>query len=206
MIRVMIVEDQILIRDALAQALDSDPQIQVVAMISDAKDALDFCTPHRVDLILMDICTANNSSGIEAAEHIKSKRPGVKIVLMTGLPELTFIDHAKKVHADSFVYKDIPISELIQVIYSTMQGEQTFPNHTSLKPSFHYDDLTDKEREVLFLICEGLSRQEIASTLFITENTVKTHFSNILSKTGFTSISKLAIYAVSSGLINPGTR
>lgn len=203
MIKILIVEDQVLIRDALVKALTETGQFVVTHEIADASLAAKCCHDTMPDVVLMDISTLNHASGIDATAEIKAIYPDLKVILMTGLPEVTFIDKAHRAKADSFVYKDISIRELIEAIRATLNGQSVYPHQAAQQSFPDYFDLTEREREVLVLVCEGMTRQEIANHFHVTENTVKTHFANLLSKTGFPSISKLAIFAVTSGFINP---
>lgn len=203
MIKILLVEDQALVRDALFQALTESKQFEVTHSIADASMALRYIQDTVPDLVLMDISTQDHHSGIDATEEIKALFPKMKVVLMTGLPEVTFIEKARKAGADSFVYKDVSMTQLFEAIDATINGQSVYP-HESAQQSFpDYFNLTDREREILLLVCDGYTRLEIADHFGLTENTVKTHFSNLMSKTGFPSISKLAIYAVTSGFINP---
>ena len=202
MIRIMIVEDQAMMREALKVSLSSIEGFEVAATLADAALADLYCEKNKIDLALMDVCTENDSSGLDAAAQIKKNHPSVRVVMMTGMPEVTFIDRAKKAGADSFIYKDMGIAELASVIRDTCAGKSVYsmqPPPETLDPA----GLTEREKEILRLICDGMTRKEIAEKLCITLNSVKTHFANILSKTGYESVSKLAIFAVSKGYINP---
>ena len=200
MIRIMIVEDQTMVRDALKGSLAGAGDFSVVASIADAALAPLYCERVKPDLVLMDICTENDSNGLDAAALIKQKFPAVKVIMMTGLPEVTFVERARAAGADSFVYKDASMAELERLIRETCAGHGSYPRER--EKELNFDELTRREKEVLRLICEGMSRKEICDALGITINSVKTHLANILSKTGYESVAKLAIYAVSHGFIN----
>lgn len=203
MIKILVVEDQILVRDALVRTLTESGKYEITHAIADASLTTKYIHDTMPDLVLMDISTKDHKSGIEATREIKLLYPDLKVILMTGLPEVSFIDKARKAGADSFVYKDISMQELFEAIEATLDGRRIYP-HESVQDSFpDYFDLTEREREILVLVCEGMTRQEISDFFQVTENTVKTHLGNLLSKTGFTSISKLAIFTVTSGFINP---
>lgn len=200
MVRIMIVEDQTMVRDALKNSLNGVEDFNVIAAIADAALAELYCERTSPDLVLMDVCTENDSSGLDAAAAIKKRFPQVRVVMMTGLPEVTFVERAREAGADSFVYKDLDVNGLAGVIRDTCAGKSVYPGRR--EEVLNFGELTRREREVLVLICDGLSRREIAERLNITVNSVKTHFSNILSKTGYESVAKLAIFAVSNGFIN----
>lgn len=176
--------------------------MQVARALSDAADALDVVRETNANLALLDVCTENGSSGIAAAKQIHEACPDTKIVIMTGMPEITFIEQAKLAGADSFVYKNVGTEELLGIIRSTANGYSTFPNATQ---SIFSDAsaLNEIEISILRLVCEAKTRKEIAAELYLSEGTVKRHISEILAKTGYDSILRLAVHAVSQGLIVP---
>lgn len=203
MYHVMVVEDQQLVRETIVHALSQNDELQVVVSIGDANQALRYCKQTRIDIILMDICTENNASGLKAAAAIKRMFPEIKVIMMTGLPTITFIDEAREAGVDGFVYKDISISDLIHTMLSSMRGYSSFPLSQPTPFCEVYKSFTDQEKVILKLICEGLTRKEISERLNITENTVKSHFSHMISKSGQPSISKLAIYVMTNNYIHP---
>lgn len=202
MIEIVIVEDQTMLRDSLAQTIDAQDDMKVVSAIADAALALDEVEKTGATCALLDVCTENDASGIVAARHIKEACPEVRVVIMTGMPEITFIEQAHAVGVDSFVYKNMGTSDLLGIIRSTMEGYSTFPR---AQQSIFSDTaaLTDIEIDILRLVCETKTRKEIAQELYLSEGTVKRHISDILAKTGYDSILRLAVHAVSSGLIVP---
>ena len=197
MIKIVIVEDQTMLRDSLAQTIDAQPDMEVVASLADAAFALDEVEKTGATCALLDVCTENDSSGIVAARRIKESHPEVRVVIMTGMPEITFIEQARAAHVDSFVYKNVGTNDLLGIIRSTMEGYSTFSDAAAL---------TDVEVDILRLVCETKTRKEIAQELFLSEGTVKRHISEILAKTGYDNILRLAVHAVSSGLIVPKMR
>ena len=170
MIRVLIVEDQAILRESLARSVGDQPDMTVVAAIADASEALGVALKERPDMILMDVCTEHDSNGIVAAARIKEQLPECRIIIMTGMPEITFVDQAREAGVDSFVYTAA---------------------------------LDDVELSILRLACEGKSRREIAAELFMSEGTIKRRISEILSKTGYDNIMRLAVHAVTEGSIVP---
>ena len=106
MIKIVIVEDQTMLRDSLAQTIDAQPDMEVVASLADAAFALGEVEKTGATCALLDVCTENDSSGIVAARRIKESHPEVRVVIMTGMPEITFIEQARAAHVDSFVYKN----------------------------------------------------------------------------------------------------
>mgnify|MGYP000003210698 FL=1 len=193
-----------MLRESLAMAIDAQEDMQVAGMLADAAEAPDLVERIHPDLVLMDVCTENDSSGIVAAKRIKDQHPEVYVVIMTGMPDITFVQQTRAAGADSFVYKNVSTTELLSVIRSTMEGYSTFPARPRLATTAL--NLTDSEVEVLRLVCEAKSRREIASELFLSEGTVKRRISEILAKTGYDSIMKLAVNAVAKGYIVPRLR
>ena len=118
---------------------------------------------------------------------------------MTGFPEVSFLKKAKKEGADSFIYKNTFLEETKNVIFSTYRGYSIFPSETTDTEGRFLLNLSQKEMEVLRYVCEGLDRKEIAEKMCNSENTIKSYIRSILNKTGYDSVSKLAIYAVSHG-------
>ena len=127
MIRIVLVEDQVMLRESLAIAIDAQEDMQIVATLASAAEALDAAKESNPDLMLMDVCTEDDASGIAAAALIKREMPDVRVVVMTGIPEITFIEQAHAARADSFVYKNVSTAELLSIIRSTMEGYSTFP-------------------------------------------------------------------------------
>lgn len=205
MIRVVVVEDQTMLRDSLAFAIRSQPDMAVVGSIADAGMARDVAVRQHADLVLMDVCTEHGASGIAATRAIKEELPGTRVVIMTGVPEVTFVEQAREAHADSFVYKNIGTDDLLSVIRSTMEGYTTFPRAPHSVPG-GIEALSETELAILRLVCETKSRKEIACELCLSEGTVKRHVSEILAKTGYDSILRLAVHAVSSGSIVPNLK
>lgn len=202
MIKVLLVEDQTMLRKSLSAVIDLQEDMTVVAELSDAADALESTKRLQPNLVLLDVCTENDSSGIVAARLIKESLPEVKTVIMTGMPEITFVEQAKAANVDSFVYKNVSTDELLNIIRSTMAGYATFPQ-AAQSPFTGSAALTDVEVDILRLVCETKTRKEIAAELYMSEGTVKRHISEILAKTGCDNILRLAVKAVASGYIVP---
>ncbi len=202
MIRILLVEDQVITRDSLASLINNREGMKVVGSLGNAGHALQFCQKLTPDLILMDVCTENNESGIKAAAEIKNKYPEIKIIIMTGMPEITFLEGSRRAGVDSFLYKNVKGETLLATIESTMQGYAIFPQKTvsTLPGSLSF---TETEKNVLRLVCEAKSRKEIAKELAMSEGSVKAVVTDILNKTGYDSIMKFAVYAVGQGYINP---
>ena len=203
--KILIVEDQRMPRENMERMIAESGRYESAGSISDAGLALARCCRIPVDLILMDVCTAGNRDGIEAAAEIKAKFPNIKIIIVTSMAEVGFLDRAKAAGADSFWYKDISREKLIGIIDRTMAGEKIFPDATPTVRLGLADstELTAREINVLRLVCDGLEYGEVAEQLNISERTVKYHVSNILSKTGYANKTRLAIAVTNKKFIIP---
>ncbi len=199
-IKVLLVEDQDLLLDGMSLSLESSGEIEVVGKLKDIADYFSFENKGDIDVILTDVCCANNHNSIDFVKEIKEDNPRIKIVMMTSVMEINFIDRAKVAGADSFVYKTIPTKELIMVIRNVMNGYSTFPLSKREEISF-LKELTDNELNIIRLYCQGNNRKEIAQKLTFSESTIKNNITQILEKTGFSSMSKFAIWLMQNGFI-----
>lgn len=202
MIRILIVEDQVIMRDSLESLINSQKDMVVIASTGNAKDSYNICKEKNPDLVLMDVRTEKNENGIDAAERIKASMPNIRIIIMTGMPEITYMDSSRKAGVDSFLYKNVSGEIMLSSIRSTMEGYGIFPknNPSPLPGSLSF---TENELAVLKLVCQAKSRKEIARALAMSEGSIKQIVTGILNKTGYDSIMKFAVYAVSKGYIMP---
>ena len=196
--KIIVVEDQGILRDSISYQLDKN-EYDVILKLADANMAYDACKRLSPDLVLMDVYTENGNNGIDAAKKIKKDMPEIKIIIMTGMPEVSYIKKAKEANVDSFIYKNTSGADLLSILSSTLNGYHIYPQDSDNQ--FGPASLTKRELEILQLICNGLDQKEISEKLCVSVNTVKTHIASLLAKTGFDSVHKLAIYAVSKGYI-----
>jgi DNA-binding NarL/FixJ family response regulator len=201
MVKILIVEDQTMLRESLEYLINGQEDMEVVATAEDAADAPELCRKLQPDMVMMDVVTKNNSSGIAYTAQIRKEFPGIKVVIMTGLPDITFAEEAKKAGAHSFIDKNVENEHLFHVIRNTMKGMNIYSGHADRRP--FAAQFTEKEIAVIRMVCEGMSRDEIAKELDVSESMIKKHITSILDKTGFDSISRFAVYAVGKGLIVP---
>ena len=127
MVRVLIVDDQSLVQTYLRTVVEENPDCSVVGTLDCADAAVARCAAGGVDLVLMDVCTAEDASGLKAAAEIKQVCPRVKIIVVTSMPEVSFIEKAKAAGCESFWYKMAPRRELEQVLAATIAGERVYP-------------------------------------------------------------------------------
>lgn len=203
MINVLIVEDDPMARQLLEIYIQRSGKYSVSQSIESAAFAEFCCRTSKVDLILMDVCTAMNASGIEAAEKIKRSFPTVKIVIITGQPECSFIDRAKAAGVDSFWYKSSTAAEILSVMDRTVAGESVYPDDTPvlILGDTESNNISDRELEVLREVVAGATDAEIAEKLHISLRTVKQHIQSMRDKTGFRNRTELAVRAREIGLI-----
>ena len=203
MTRVLIVEDHVSMRDAISSAFRETGRYEITGEISSAGFSEIFCERFHPELVLMDICTEDDASGISAAEIIKKKYPEIKLILMTGFDELSYIPRAKAAGADGFLYKSRSMQFFIDTTDRVMAGEKYFPEPKPFSVPEGAAPLSEREMEVLRLLCKPMTNAEIAEALCISESTVKFHKARMLEKTGFKSAMDLAFYMISKGWINP---
>ncbi len=202
---ILICEDQSILLDGLVLSLSKEKSFDIVATLTDAKDILPTLKNKKIDLVLSDIITKNKNNVLEYIEQIKKEFPEMKIVVITGFPDISFMEKAKKVGVNSFIYKNISTNELINVIKNTSIGYSIFPNEEKTKDLI-LTSLTETELKILRLYCCGKEREDIAKELFMSNSSLKSHITQILQKTGFPSLARVAIYAVSNSLILPDTK
>ena len=203
MTRVLIVEDQKMAQENMEAIVQSSDDYILAGTISNAADAELVCMHKPVDLILMDVCTAYDESGIEACAIIKKKHPKIKVIIVTSMAEHTFIEKAKEANADSFWYKDASHNELIDIMERTMKGEHIFPDKTPevrLGLSSSYE-LTNAEFEVLRALMQSTGDEDAAKMLGCTKANIRWHVGKILEKTGYRTRTELLIAVAQKNLI-----
>ena len=203
MINVLIVEDDRMASKLLEMFLQDSKIYKVAATVESASMAELFCSKGMCELILMDVCTSMNASGLDAAEKIKAAYPEIKIIIITSQPEISFIERAKSIGVDSFWYKSPVESELLSVMDRTVAGEHVYPEMTpTLKMGCALSiEFTDRELDVLRELITGDTNKEIAERLNMSQYTVRDYIQSMLDKTGFRSRTELAVKARESGLV-----
>ena len=203
MIQIVVIDDHILLRDMIVDTLNSESDFKVVGVSDDAKNSIDLCKELKPDILIMDVCTANNSNGVSYGKLVKENYPDIKIIIMTGVLDVNFINESKDAGIESFIYKSISKDSLIATVRNTANGYSMYPN-SNLDRNIENNilsNLTNKEIQVLTLYCKLLDKEEVAKALSISPRTLKSHIHSIYEKTGFNNLNKLAIYCVSNGLI-----
>ena len=201
--KVMIVEDQTIPRQLFELRVQSSERFELAISIDNAAMADIYCLKYPVDLILMDVVTRDGESGLNAAARIKRAFPQIRIIIVTSMPECSYLSRAREIGVESFWYKEEQRESLLEIMERTMDGESIYPDappelRLGLASSY---DFTERELEVLREITGGDTNQEIAEHLHMSVATVKTHILNMLSKTGFRNRTELAVRARESGLV-----
>lgn len=201
--KVLIVDDHESMCDSLLHAIKSTDDFIVVGSLKSSLHAELYCMKLKPDLIFMDVCTEGGASGLDATKVIREKHPYVKVIVMSGFDEITYAPRAKEVGAHAFVFKSKSLDYFVDVAKGVMKGESFFPEPKTIVTAMGEAPLTEREMEILRLLCKHMTNKEIADELFITEHTVKYHKTNMLAKTGFKKTVDLAFYMIVNGLINP---
>ena len=201
--KVLIVDDQKMVRQMFETAVNSSPAYEVAGMAQTAEEAVRICLAQRIDLVLMDVVLGLGKDGLVAAKQIKQELPEVKILLVTSMPESSYIGRAKEIGVESFWHKEVQEQPLLEIMDRTMAGGSVYPE---TMPAIQFGrivstELTDTEMSVLRELMSGASNKEIGKRLYMSESTVKRHIAEMLAKTGFKSRLQLAIEARGGGLV-----
>jgi DNA-binding NarL/FixJ family response regulator len=214
MIRVLIADDQRLVRAGFMMILGSEEDIEVVGEADDGVEAVARVRELRPDVVLMDI-RMPGLDGIEATRRVVAEHPEVRVVVLTTFDLDEYVYAALRAGASAFLLKDAKESQLLAAIRVVADGGSLFaPSVTQRLISRFADgatqerpplpDVTSREREVLGLVARGLSNAEIAAQLVVSEHTVKTHVASLLQKLGLRSRVQAVVLAYESGLVRPG--
>ena len=206
MIKVLLVEDRKMSRDSIIGYMKGSDRYALAAQTASAGMAEMLCMQKRIDLVLMDVCTANNEDGIEAAAAIKRHFPDIKVIIVTRMTTVDLIERARRANADSFWYKEIEGDELLDVMDRTMNGEHIYPDKT---PHVQIGNMTSaeisgRELAVLRLMAEGNTDAAIAEKLCVGVPAVRYHVTQLLQKTGYQNRVKLIADLINQDFIVPG--
>ena len=212
MIRVALVDDDVLIREGLRMIIDQSGDIQVVATAGDGEEALRVARGDRPDVMLMDV-RMPVLDGIEATRRITEAEDAPRVIILTTFELDEYVFEALRAGASGFLLKRTDPEQLVAAVRVVAGGEALlspsvtrqliaeFTRRPQMGSNVRLADLTDREREVLLLIARGLSNQELADQLFIADNTVKTHVKRIFTKLGARDRAQAIVMAYESGLM-----
>jgi DNA-binding NarL/FixJ family response regulator len=216
-IRVLIADDQALVRTGFRMILDAEDDMEVVAEATDGLEAVEATTKYTIDVALMDI-RMPNLDGIEATRRIAEQSPGTHVLMLTTFDLNEYVYEALRAGASGFLLKDVPPEQLVNGIRVVAAGDALLapsitrrvveefarrpPPREGVPPEL--EDLTAREVEVLQLVARGKSNAEIAKELYLGETTVKTHVARILQKLNLRDRVQVVVFAYEKGLVQPG--
>jgi DNA-binding NarL/FixJ family response regulator len=216
MTRVVIVDDQEMVRTGLRMVLDSEADFEVAGEAGNGEAAVRMVDRERPDVVLMDV-RMPGMDGIEATQRITVAHPEVAVLVLTTFDLDEYVYGALRAGASGFLLKDAPADDLVHAIRVVAGGDallapqvtkrliQEFASRPQSREPEGLDSVTERELEVLRCIARGLTNAEIASELYLGETTVKTHVSRLLTKLGLRDRVQLVVVAYESGLILPGS-
>ncbi len=214
MIRVVIADDQPLVRTGLRMILRGEEDIQVVGEAANGAEAIEVCADTEPDVVLMDV-RMPEVDGIEATQQISDQTNPPKVLVLTTFDLDDVVYDALRAGASGFLLKDAPEERLTTAIRVVADGGslfapsvtrrliEEFANRARAEPRPSLESLTERENEVLCQMAQGLSNAEIGQVLFVSENTVKTHVARILMKLGLRDRVQAVVLAYESGLVRP---
>ncbi len=201
MIRVFIVDDHKSVLDAFSNIIQAKNDMEFVGSTSNEEDVLNLCEQLKPDVVLTDVSMNKNNSGIEITSKIKKAFSHIKVIVMSGFDEISYIPQAKKAGADAFLSKSNAIDDFVNMIRAVMKGEGVFPETVQIPTATGEPPFTQRELEILRLLCNSYSRKEIAQQMNIAQGTVKRHMENMLLKSGCKSSMELVVYVLGNGWI-----
>jgi DNA-binding NarL/FixJ family response regulator len=221
LIRIILVDDQQLVRAGFRMVLDAQPDMQVVGEAADGAAAIDLARRLHADVMIMD-ARMPRLDGVDATRQIRQEGDLPRVLMLTTFDLDEYAFAALKAGASGFLLKDVPPEELLFAIRAVHSGDSVvapsttrrlidqfaalLPGGEQLAAPIELAELTDREREVLTLVAQGLSNGEIARHLFVSEATVKTHVGRVLAKLGLRDRVQAVVYAYEHGLVRAGQR
>jgi len=218
-IKVLLCDDQALVRTGFRMILDAREDLSVVGEASDGRECVELCRQLEPDVILMDV-RMPNVDGVQATHRIAAEGSPARIIILTTYDLDEYVYEAIRAGASGFLLKDVRPAQLVDAIRVVAAGEALLAPSVTKRLLNRFADilppkngaplpglteLTEREREVLKLLASGLSNAELAERLFLSEATVKSHISNLLRKLGLRDRVQAVILAYETGLVRPGT-
>ncbi|MHA6250437.1 response regulator [Oceanobacillus sp. CAU 1775] len=210
MVRILLAEDQVMVRQGLKMMIESDSEMKVIGEANNGKEAIQFCEEKHFDIAILDI-RMPEMDGIEAAKIMHTRWPGMKILMLTTFDDDSYVLESLKIGVSGYLLKTGDTDALLRSIRSALSGGLSIEDQVAAKvmPLLlqHEDEnkadpsLTPRERDILKCIGEGLSNGEISERLAISVGTVKNNTSQILHKLNLRDRTQLAIYAIRHNLV-----
>ena len=217
-IKVMLVEDHVLVREGTRELLDREKDLEVVAEAGDGEEAVQLAAEHRPDVVIMDIAMPR-LNGLEATRQIKATDPAIVVLVLTAYDDDQYIFAFLEAGAAGYVLKDVSTNDLIEAIRTVHAGESVLHPAVARKVANYFarrvatqqpekpaisalDQLTRRETEVLKLAAQGMTNREIADQLTISVRTVQGHLSSVFNKLGVGSRTEAVVYALRDGRLS----
>ena len=203
--RVLIADDFLMSRQVFEKAIEEAEDLELAGSFPSAEEAVDFARNKYADLVILDIVMTEGMNGLSAAKRIKDIRPETKVIMVTSMPEVSYMERAKETGVESFWYKEVQEQPIIDLIRRTLDGESIYPENAPVVNLGNAlsTEFTERETQILRELVDGCSNSEIAEKFDISERTVKMHITSMIQKTGFRSRLELAVKARTGGLVIP---
>ena len=179
--RLLIAEDQSMLRDAMATLLSMQDSVESVLQAKNGKEAIDLISTNNIDVAILDV-EMPEATGLEVLEYTRSNNIHCKVVIVTTFKRMGYFERAIKNNVDAYVLKDRSIDELMKTINNVLAGHKEYSPELMENIFNSHNPLTNQEKIILLKIKEGLSNKEIANELFLSEGTIRNYISNILTK------------------------
>lgn len=205
MIRIAVADDHSIVRSGLVQLLAADPELEIVGAVGDGSAAVGLCAEHHPDVMLMDL-SMPGMDGVEATRLIVERSPGVQVVVLTSFVDRERVLAALAAGAIGYMLKDAEPEELLRGVRAAARGESPIDPRAARtmlgaqRATGPLDELTEREREVLALVAEGLPNKQVARRLGISEKTVKAHLTHIFRTIGVDDRMQAGLWARRQGL------
>ncbi len=202
MIKVLIIDDHKSVLDAFSNVINAKDDMELVGSFTTTAFAVELCQKLKPDVVLTDISVEAGDSGIMMTKKLKSQISDIKVIVMSGFDEISYIPGAKSAGADAFLSKSRPIEEFVDMIRAVINGEGGFPEPVRIPTASGESPFTERELELLRLLCHSYTRKEIADEMGIATGTVKRHLENMLIKSDCKNAMELVVYVIGNGWIS----
>jgi NarL family two-component system response regulator LiaR len=206
-IRILLADDHMVVRSGLGTVLTAYDDLELVGEAADGEEAVRLCEHLQPDVVLMDLLMPK-MDGVTATQLIKQRWPRIQVIALTSFKEKEYVEGALKAGANGYLLKNVSAEELVSAIRRAVAGQPSLSPEAAQvliqkvnEPAPIGQDMTEREKEILALMAEGLSNSEIAERLVVSQSTVKFHVSNVLSKLGVTGRTEAVALAVKHHLV-----
>jgi NarL family two-component system response regulator LiaR len=209
-IRILVVDDQVLVREGIVTILSFQPDVEVVGQAGDGIEAVELARQTKPEVVILDM-KMPNQDGLATIPKLKALNPAIRILILTSFADSDRVYQAIKAGALGYLLKDTTRAQLMQSIHDVANGQASIDSSMARRVIHEFDHraettglveaLTQRESETLRLIARGLSNQEIATTLVVHERTIAKYVSNILNKLQVANRTQAALYAIREGLV-----